>query len=119
MPTRGTLQACEQRSHEQTFLRLPHVFVCLGLAEPILEEAQEFAALNLIARLSDKVRGHVLQNDRMQREAARLLPTFDERTPTEPIHGFEHLTHWERFSHQGTQLLQAHWLTHNCEPQEQ
>src|SRR5450432_1927561 len=44
---------------------------------------------------------------------------LDQAATAKPVDGLKYLTHWERSNQHGSQLLQAHRLAHNCQPQEQ
>jgi hypothetical protein len=84
-------QACQDRGHEEPLLCLPHVVLGCGLAEPMLDEAREPLLFDLAGRLLNEQPRHILQQHRLQRQAARQLTPLAERAAAQTIHGFEHL----------------------------
>jgi hypothetical protein len=116
MPEVDTPQVREHSSQQQPLLGLPYVFLRLSLAQPIRDEADEPALLNLEAHLHDEPRGHILQHDRLQCKAARVQPAFDQAAPQQPIKRFQQLLCGLRRHQQGTQLTQVHRLAHNRQP---
>src|SRR5437773_1889851 len=85
----------------------------------MLSQAREPTLLDLATDLLDEVGRHVLQHYWVQREAARVVPWLNQAAATQAIEGFEHLPTRRPAHQQGKQLLEAHRLTHNGQPEEQ
>jgi len=80
------------------------------------DEAVQPPLRDLTGRFNNEQPRHVLQHHRLQRKAAGQLSPLDERTPTQAVHGLEHLPRKPRCDEQDQQFLEAERLAHNGQP---
>ena len=95
----------EQRSHNEPLLSLAHVFFGGGQCQALLDQPGEPALLDLAGHLGDEACRRILQDHRLQREAARALPQFDQRAAAQRLHGVQHHGTWLGRTENCQQLL--------------
>ena len=64
-------QPLQYRHADQSFLRLPHVVLCLRLDEWLLHQYHGLDVGDLVGNRLDQPIGRVLENHRLQRESCR------------------------------------------------
>ncbi len=114
----GAVQARQNGGHDEALLGLPHVFTDGRQCQPMLDEARQPALLDLARRLRNELRCGILQHHRLQREAPPLVPTLNQRAAAQRLHRFQHLYPRQRRAQHREQLLDAHQLAQDRQPQQ-
>jgi len=99
-------------------LDLPHVFLGSGQFQAILDQAREPTLLDLAGYLHDEPVGRIFQHHRLQREAPLSFSALDQRTAAQRLHGVQHLGTRERRDQHRQQILDAHRLAQDGQPEQ-
>ncbi len=82
----------------------------------MLTEPQQPPLLDLLTCCGNQPVSHILQHHRLQGEASSPLSPLDKRAPTQPIHGFQHLSVRQRVHQHREQVSDAYRLAHGGQP---